>query len=978
MRSTFLVALLIPYLQAAEPALPRIAPRTPEEQLKSFVVQHGFRVDLVAAEPLVQSPMACDFDEHGRLFVVELPEYNDYAATKPHGKGRVVLLEDTNQDGTYDKRTVFVDQLNYPTGVLCWNGGVYVGASPDLLYCKDTNGDGKADERTVILTGFGKDKAGEGQLNSFRWTLEQRILISTGLDGGDVRYPHRDDRTVSVRAMNILLDPKTNTFEVVSGGGQHGMSQDDWGRTFVSGNSDPIHQLQYDARYLAGRSIVAPPAAANILPSGKFTKLHRLSEVEPWRIMRTKLRKEGAIPGSDEGGTPAGFFTGATGVTVYRGHAFPATYRDNIFVGEVANNLLFRATTKPKGVGLEAERADATQEFFASKDVWFRPVQLANAPDGCLYVLDMYRELIEGAAFLAPQVLKNVDPSAGLDKGRIWRIAPEGTPRDALPRLGTKASSELVALLDHANGWHRDTASRLLYQRDDATILPALRTMAKDAKTPQGRLHALWLLHRLKGLELSHVVRALQDTHPRVREHAIRLAEGFRFTPSQMQVLWELRRDMDVGVRYQLAYSLGRIDTSRQTAAVYVQLALKDAADPLWRVAILAGVTVQACPPIFAELCDARDFRRTPHGQMMLAEWGELLAADASGAYAETLLKAISAVATPEPALARSLLRALNARGSTLTLAYLAHPNVAPGAKILTQRLLGEAVTTARDPRKPVAERVLAIRDLQLLPFAEVLPILTETLTANQPPAVQVATLEALGKFGDDRVPKLILDAWSALSPTVRPTATEVFFSRGQWVQAFLDAVEAKTIARADVDPVRVALLQKSPVRNVSARALKLFAVPAGDRQKVYEQYRPALEMKGDVVKGKALFKTNCAACHKLEGVGEELGADLKAVRDRGLEGVLLNILDPNREVKPQYLVYTAELKSGRQLSGLITAETVTSITLRKADGRSETITRGDLESLKSSGLSFMPEGLEKQLDHQAMADLLAYLNSIK
>jgi putative heme-binding domain-containing protein len=443
-----------------------------------------------------------------------------------------------------------------------------------------------------------------------------------------------------------------------------------------------------------------------------------------------------------------------------------------------------------------------------------------------------------------------------------------------------------------------------------------------------------------------------------------------------MLALWELRRDADAAVRYQLAYSLGRIDATRATASVYVQLALKDGADPYWRLAILAGVSAKACPPIFTELLEARDFRRTDYGQAMLIAWAELMAADASGEATETILRGISTAATPEPVLARGLLRALGNRGSTKTLAYLAHPNVAPGVKILTQRLLGDAVLAARDSRKPVAERTAAIRDLQLLPFMDVAGILTETLTANQPPAVQMATLETLGRFGVDEVPKMLLDAWPTFSPSVRATATEVFLSRGAWVQLFLDAVEAKTIARADVDPVRVALLQKSPVRNISARALKLFAAPAGDRQKVFTEYRPALERKGDAAKGKQLFKTHCAACHKLNGIGEEVGADLQAIRDRGMEGVLLNIIDPNREVKPQYLTYTVELKSGRHISGLITAETVTGLTIRRPDGRTEVLQRGDIEGLKSSGISFMPEGIEKQLDINAMADLLAFLAS--
>jgi putative membrane-bound dehydrogenase-like protein len=246
------------------------------------------------------------------------------------------------------------------------------------------------------------------------------------------------------------------------------MSLDDWGRKFVCDNSNPIHQVMYDGRYLARNPFVqAPAAAVNIAPGGKYTKLFRISPNEPWRVLRTRLRSQKIIPGSDEGGQPSGFFTGATGVMVYRGNAWPEEYRGSIFVGEVANNLAYRARLEPNGIGFTAQRADKDIEFLACTDNWFRPVQFANAPDGTLYVIDMYRELIEGAAFLPPEILKHLDVSAGIDRGRIYRIVSEGFRQPKPPRLGQATTPELVALLEHPNGWHRDTASRRLYQRQD-------------------------------------------------------------------------------------------------------------------------------------------------------------------------------------------------------------------------------------------------------------------------------------------------------------------------------------------------------------------------------------------------------------------------------------------------------------------------------------------------------------------------------
>ena len=501
MSATALIVLQSPTTRpaaaaAAEPAsdvdysgeLPRIPPREPDEALKSFQLRPGFRVELAAAEPLIRDPVALDFDADGRMYVVEFAEYNQYANPESSAHGAVKLLEDLDGDGVYETAHRFVEEIDTPVAVACWDGGVFIGAVPDILYCKDTDGDGRADVREPVFTGFARDHAGEGMLNSFRWGLDNRLHVCTNIAGGDVRRADEPDApTVSVRGQGFIFDPHSRTFELTSGGGQHGMSLDDWGRTFVCGNSEPTHMVMYDGRYVARNPYLqAPKAAINIAPGGKFTKLFRISPNEPWRIVRTRLRKAGQIPGSDEGGEVSGFFTGATGVTAYRGDAWPEEYRGNVFVGEVSNNLIYRARLEPDGVGLTAPRADEGVEFLASRDNWFRPVQLANAPDGNLYAIDMYRELIEGAAFIVPEILQHLDVSSGQDRGRIYRIVRDAAPRRAAPRLSQATTEELVALLEHPNGWHRDTASRLIYERQDQSAVELLKKLARESQSSLG------------------------------------------------------------------------------------------------------------------------------------------------------------------------------------------------------------------------------------------------------------------------------------------------------------------------------------------------------------------------------------------------------------------------------------------------------------------------------------------------------------
>ena len=1007
--------------------LPRIASKSPEESLKAMRLKAGFRAEIVAAEPLIRSPMAMDFDEFGRAFVVELPEYNQYASPKPHGRGDVKMLEDLDGDGRFDKATVYVGDLDYPTAVACWDGGILVGVAPDILFCKDTDGDGKADVRRRLFTGFGQDKAGEGMLNSFRWRIDNRFHIPCGLDGGEVApvgepggvsppttssaYPAANSpgadaarlakdqavKPINVRGQHLLLEPRAMTMTATSGGGQHGMSLDDWSlRAFVCGNSEPVHLVMYDGRYLARNPYLGAPAAAiNIAPDGKFTKLMRTSAVEPWRVLRTRLRKSGAIPGSDEGGTPSGFFTGATGITVYRGDAWPAEYRGQLFVGEVANNLVYRARLEPSGIGLTAHRADIDAEFLASTDNWFRPVQFANAPDGTLYVIDMYRELIEGAAFLAPAILKHMDPSSGSDKGRIYRIAPDGFRFKPAPRLGDLSTAELVKLFEHPNGWHRDTASRLIYQRQDRAAIAPLREVATNSKSPLARVMALYSLHGLSALDAELVWKMAglgrpvvseeqspngtgKSAHPpEERMHALQIAESFADQADIRAAVLSFADDVDLRVRYQVAFTLGAFTGDEATRALS-KLAIRDGTDSWMQLAILSSIGQRRGEFLAALLSDPAT-RSQPHVRAMLNTVAIQIGAANSKAELATMIRQLDLLAADanSKSLAEELVRNLVSKQPAAQ-EMLAGATGGKAREILAA-LVREAIVTARDEAKVPADRASAVRTLSSASLAETKELFAELLQSKQPQPVQVAAIETLARFDVAEVPRLILAAWPSQTPQLRATSVETLFTRATWIAAFLDAVETQTIARADLDPARIVLLRQHKEAAIRDRATKLFAgATLARRQDVVDAYQKSLELKGDVDRGRAHFRKHCAACHKLENFGESIGADLNAIRDRGTAAVLLNILDPNREVKPQFLSYVVALDSGRTLTGMIASETANSLTLRKADNTTESVLRINIDELKSTGLSFMPEGLEKQLDPAAMADLLAYLNSTK
>ena len=963
--------------------LPTIPAKSPEESLEAIQLKEGFHAELVASEPLIRSPMGMDFDEYGRAFVVELPEYNQYASAEPHGRGAVKRLEDTDGDGRYDTATVYVDELDYPTAVACWEGGILVGVAPDILYCKDTDGDGRADVREKLFTGFGQDKAGEGMLNSFRWRIDNRFHIPTGLDGGEIVPADESSESVAepinARGQHLLLDPRSMQLTATSGGGQHGMSFGDWTlRGFVCGNSEPVHLLMYDGRYVARNPYLeAPAAAVNIAPEGKFTKLMRVSEVEPWRVLRTRLRSKGLIPGSDEGGKASGFFTGATGITVYRGDAWPAEYKGQVFVGEVANNLIYRARLEENGVGLTARRADPEQEFFASTDNWFRPVQLANAPDGNLYVIDMYRQLIEGAAFLAPPILKHMDPAAGSDMGRIYRIAPDGYEFQPPPRLGDFETAALVGLYEHGNAWHRDTASRLIYERQDRAAVAPLRTLVKESDSPLARVMGLYSLQGLAELDPALVVQALQSNDARERQHALRLAESFADEPAVRNAVIALADDPELSVRYQCAFSLGAFDGEQATAAL-AGIAVADGADRWMQLAILSSLGNRR-GEFLAVLLRDEAVRSVAHVKSLLSVLATQLGAANEQDDLALFIQQIDALsARPDgKALAEELVK--NVVSKQPAVSELLSGAAGGKAQEILAAMIRDARDAAGDAELAAEARATAVRTLATADFGDVADLFGELLESQQPQPVQIAALETLAYFESEDVPSLILEVWSSQTPKLRATSIETLFARPEWISAFLDAVEEESIASGDLDPARIALLKEHRNDGIRTRARELFAGTAlARRQEIVDAYQAALDLDGDADRGRTHFRKTCAACHKLEGFGETIGADLKSIRDRGLEAVMLNILDPNREVKPQFHSYVILLESGRTVTGMITAESANSLTIRKPDNTTDTILRVDITELKSTGLSFMPEGLEKQIDHQAMADLLAYLNSIE
>ncbi|QDV25136.1 PVC-type heme-binding CxxCH protein [Aureliella helgolandensis] len=962
--------------------LPRIPATEPAQALASFEVADGFEIEQVAAEPLIASPVAIQWDATGGMFVCEMRGYSE---DREAGISRITRLTDKDQDGIYDHSQIFADQLFWPTAIFPFDGGLFVGDAPNIFYFKDTDGDGVADSKQLVLTGFGTSNV-QGLLNSFHWGLDNRIHVACSSVGGKVRRSDQaESEAIDVRGRDIAFDPRTFEFELTSGAAQHGMTFDDWGRKFVSSNSDHIQQVMYEDRYI-GRNpwLSPPPSRMSIAADGPQATVFRRSPVEPWRIVRTRLRVNGTVRGIVEGGgRPAGYFTGATGVTIVRGDLWPQEMQGTAIVGDVGSNLIHRkrlevAPGDSGGLQFVAERIDDNSEFVASTDIWFRPAQFENGPDGALYAVDVCREVIEHPASLPPEIKQHLDLTSGRDRGRIYRIAPQGAERRAFQALKQLTTAELVHQLTNPNAWQRETASRLLWERQDHAAIAPLRQLTVSAEMPQARLHALHALAGLDGLDAPILLTALQDPHSQLRKHAILLVEQ-ALPELQKQVdiaarLIELAGDDSIEVRYQLAFSVGSLQLEQKTT-VLEQLILRDVENRWMRAAVQSSLA-QDAGPLFATLIENPDFR-SPAAGGFLKDLAKQITAQNSEPELKTVVGVLPQLPPQDAPFALPILGEFLAgqQRSGSLLAKWAEAGELQDLDHTLNRMLSTMRPIATSQTAALPARIAAIDALRYGSYAQAETTLAGLLDHRQPSSVQHQAIRTLGSFANRQVSQPIIAAWPTLSPQLREAASEVLFSRPELSMSLFDAIDAKRIAITDISPARIKLAAESKDKQVRTRASQYVGTSGTeDRQEVIAAYQESLKSAGTADRGKQIFEKHCASCHRLNGVGHEIGPSLSAMKSRGADAILSNVLAPNMEVNPQYLNYILLNEDGQAMTGMISAESATSITLKRAEAATDTVLRVDIDSLKSTGQSIMPEGFEKSIDPQQMADLIAYI----
>ena len=449
--------------ETAAPKLER-SPLSPQQSLEHLRLAPGLTIELAAREPEVIDPVAIAFDEDGRMWVVEMTDYPNGPEAGEPAKSRIRVLEDTDGDGHFDTATTFADQLLFATGLQLWNGGAVVTLAGKVEYFRDTTGDGRADFRETWYTGFAQENE-QLRANHPTLGLDNRIYIANGLRGGKIvgraNAEGKRPEPVSISGRDFRFDPRSGDYEAVSGQGQFGLTFDDFGNRFVCSNRNPAKHIVMRQRYVGRNPLVLVPAVTwDVSPAGAAAQVFPLSR--NW----------------SNHSSHAGTMTSACGVLVFRGNALPRAFQGNLFVCEPVGNLVHRRKLTPDGATFRGIRVREEVEFLSSPDDWFRPVNLAFGPDGALYVVDMYRAVVEHPHWLAEDIAQRLPFNAGNDRGRIYRIVadPSIATRET-PRLSQATSSELVHRLAHANAWWRETAARLIYQRQDVSIVPALEAM---------------------------------------------------------------------------------------------------------------------------------------------------------------------------------------------------------------------------------------------------------------------------------------------------------------------------------------------------------------------------------------------------------------------------------------------------------------------------------------------------------------------
>jgi putative heme-binding domain-containing protein len=973
--------------------VPPSPPLSPAEALKSFRVAPGFRLECVAAEPLVVNPVMFEFDPDGRIWVVEMRGYMRDLEGSDEGApiGRIVVLEDMDGDRMMDRSTVYLDKLVMPRTLSFVQGGVLVVEPPNLWYCRDTDGDLKCDEKRLVGK-YGRPGNPQHTENGLFHALDNWMYSADCT----IRHKFVDGKLIE---------------EPIARRGQWGVTQDDFGRLFYDYENSSLHADLIPEEYTRRNDHFNVETGRRHSNSGLNIDIAgSANEVFPIRVNPgitlggTELREDGRLR----------TFTIACGPSIYRGDQFPAEFYGGAVIPEAGGNLVRFDLLAGDGVHLAARNAFDRREWIASTDERFRPVCSRTGPDGAVYIGDMYRAIIEHVIFMMPY-LRNQILSRGLDKpfdgGRIYRIAYEGKPLGPAPRMSAASSQQLVRWLSHPNGWWRDTAQRLLVERKAIEVAGPLRALAATAQGNLARLHALWTLDGIDRLDWPTVKAALASTDPMVRATAIRLSERFREPARQAEVLDHLKEcfaDARPMVQLQLLLTLGQLPRSELAEGQMAEV-LGRSPDPVFLAAAASGLKRRELEMItrlidsagwtvdHEQRCGAIETLATcvvHEGDSARVERLLSLAAEraaekgwvADAIVAGVLNSELSRSRWPEPIVLKERPRLLSEKRSSTD--ALARIFTWPGdVNVHERKPVLSPLTPAQEKRLVLGEAVYNVTCIACHKENG------RGQTGQAPPLVDSEWVN--GPY--DRLARIVLhgihgpvkvsgEDWDLNMPGL---GNSPVMSDERLAGVLTYVRRAWDNYGEAVDPEQVAAIRRSnsgratpwtapELLSASATALRP-SVPKADP---LEPYRGLLG-SGDAEKGRFLFHSNravrCNACHTVGNLGGGfVGPDLTEVGKRAdREYLLESLIDPSARIAKGFETLVVVTDDGRIVSGTFVSEDHgTLVVAPPAGGKVEIAVERVAERVQSPISSMPPMG--NTFTPQQIADLVAYLESLK
>jgi len=944
--------------------------KTKRSVASGFELSDDFNIESIATEPLVKDPVDMAFDEHGNMLVLEMPGYPFEDI-----QSKVLMLKDSNHDGKMDIAKTYASNLNMATSFMPYEKGILVAAPPYLLYCKDENKDDLVEKVDTLMGGFATGNL-QHNYNGLTYGIDNWIYAANGGNDGKPFWWGEENKSIDLRGKDFRFDIKNKKIEIIGeSSGGFGLAMDEYGRIFGTHNLTHVSQIVFPDRYIQGSSLLVDHTLQQISDHEE----NGLARVYPIGEQATRLNHP----------EQSGYFSGSCGITYYDGGSWGKKFDQTIWVNDVVLNLVHVDKIKQDQSALKATRLYNEKEFLATSDRSSRPVNLKVGPDGNMYLIDMYREVIEHPEWIPDEMEKTLNINAGKDKGRIYKIYPN-TNNISASNISFQDEKSCIDYLSHKNAWYRKTAQRKLIERGISNDGLAALKKITESNQPLPKLHALWILKSLGKLDQPILLNALEDPSAGIRENALIMSEDFIQDEIIAQRMIHSMQDKDPRVAMQAALSASAIP--KESIFKYKELMLQSLNQPTedkWNIAAKTLAVRHFPLEAFNALAQSNNHSSLPASialqlkdsasaiekMLMIVQENKLGIAETK----EIIEQLNRGEAVLKSATVESVLNHLESRDIVIVpeIAKLRSRFQLPPSKQFLA-FSKEAIIKVKDAALSEEDRLKYASIIALLPYKEKSNALFACLQNNQPLKIQEQALLQLSKYREKEIGHQVISMWNELSPSTRRYASDLLLYIDTHHDALLSALENGKINIGEMNfdlERRRMLIAWTDDPSIKSRAKKLFSdEEIISRKDVMEKMKPALALKGNPNNGQQVFQAICSNCHKYGNIGKEVGPVLTEINRKSKESIMHDILDPNAAVNTQYISHRVETNNGTIHVGIVDTENDQYVSIKKMGGEKVTIQKKDMKKMNSMGTSLMMEGLEGSMSHQEMADLLAFL----